>query len=185
MDKPLNLQDIYQQTLDKTKQGIRPKLSFSANEIQQITDQMELLRKGQDFKGLGPLLFICGQTNRGHKELGVRVLEILEDRTCPEEVFIQALMASIQQIISTCQREGEKYPARFIKVIKDNVDKKNPEKLEWLLRVLNEMGEPTQDLLKEKILQAKPSLFCLNKHKRRSRSIIEMFEQRWNYGPQT
>ncbi len=189
-DKKEQIDLIYAQIIEKLKDGHRPHIEIDGELFEQITKKWQKVLDGQKGQQVGlselnKVFFILDHARspqRGLTPLFCQTLdEISEGPTESNETLIFTLGAAIKHIVELSQVSGNLIHYEFIEVLKKRLrNTKNPEILEWILRLIESMGRQGIKLQKE-VRQAKPSILkALNPHSRAGRQIIDLLERQWS-----
>jgi hypothetical protein len=171
----------YEEVIKRLQKGERA-LTLYSNELeQQLVQGWSIALENKDDHQLKKILCLVDRSERYLNNLAP--LYIKTFLTCKsEENLIFALGSVSRQLIQAQARLGERPPGELILSLGHLLDQ-NPkgELLEWVLRVLEEMG--TQSIMvKEKVLKLRPGLSrYFDQHSKHAYELITLLEQRWSH----
>ncbi len=172
----MTIEARYQQILQDLKQDKRALFRPSPEEVREL---QKILTKNQHDLLL-PAFCLLDHTETPYQEFIQPLLELLKQKNLPAETLIYALGASLKHIVTYYERSGEKLPADFITAVRGLLTRKEPELLEWVLRVISSLGALSK-IFKNDILPLTPGLTALfNQHKRAVLEIITYLERQWS-----
>lgn len=178
------LENLYQDTIEKLKNDIRPRIMLTPEmkaEIVRIWE--ESLNRGTDtiesnekLKQIFCVLDNAHASTAEFNELFIRTLKVLKN----SDLIIYALGAARKHVIEHALKTGDMISYEFFETMKSLLENKNPEVKEWTLRTIETLG-PMSLRLKEEVIKAKPGILSLlNKHQKASAQIIDLLESEWN-----
>lgn len=175
----MNIDQIFEKTINDLKQEKRPLHPFSPEDHQELKAYWHEQLAQQNLKEINKVLCLLehSQTYSSEcDELFIRSLKEIQDT----QTLVFLLSASAKHIVTRSQRDGQRIAFAFIEALKELLSHQDPEVLEWVLRVIDQLGNQAL-ILRPEIIKQKPSLLSVfNKHKKNSRMIIEMLEKRWS-----
>jgi hypothetical protein len=171
-------QNIHSEIIEKLQADQRPLVKLSDEQLSHLLQKWTEFLSPQNLPELDKILCILDNT-----QTVTNIFDPLFEKTLAQitnaEILISTLAAAQKQIIGRQAREGESIPQAFIEALKPLLDNKDPELLEWCLRIIEQLGRQSLGL-REDILKRKPGILAIfNKHKVASRQIIELLERRW------
>lgn len=189
----MNIEEIYQQVLNKMKSGLRPQLKLGAEEFKQLLESLTVHLEelsSSSHRSIGEIkkiLCILSSTQNLSPLFDDSLVKLLNffrltGQQEHKEMIIFTFACVHQHTIARRQRNGEKIPFPLIQEIRNylNDSKLEAEVLEWTMRTIHEIGGQAI-ILKADMIKAKPSLLSsLNPHKKRVRDLIEQLEKRWD-----
>jgi hypothetical protein len=165
-----SLENIYESTLIKLKEGKRPQI--------RLTPELILELKNKWPESLHKVLCVLTHTQNSTSEFNIHMIESLKTET-DKETLIFLLGAAEKQLISNSLMTGNMMPVEFFDVLKKLLLTKHPEVLEWTLRTIESMG-PLNYRLKSEIRNARPGFKKnFNSHLRACDEIINLLESQW------
>lgn len=164
------LPNLYQDTLIKLKNGQRPQIKLSVLLVSELKANWQ--------KSLLEVLCVLNHTQNSTVEFNELIIATFH-KELDQEILIFLLGASQKHIISHSLTTGMMVPAEFFEILKNLLQTKKPEVLEWTLRTIESMG-PLNRRLQNEIRKSKPGLNKLfNSHLRASDEIINLLEEQW------
>ncbi len=186
-DKILNMnenyQRIYQDTIEKLKNGQRPQVKLTPELLAELKQEWEkALASGTDkvlqnetIKKVLCILDNSQTTTSELNELFIKTLKEIKDH----ELIIYTLAASQKHVIADGLKNGKMISIEYFDILKSLLLSKNPEIKEWTLRTIETMG-PLSLRFKQEVLAAKPGLLKIfNQHQKASSQLIEYLEKEW------
>jgi hypothetical protein len=165
-----SLETIYKSTLVKLKEGKRPQI--------RLTPELILELKNKWPESLHKVLCVLTHTQNSTSEFNIQLIESLKTET-DKETLIFLLGASEKQLISNSLMTGNMMPSEFFDILKNLLQTKNPEILEWTLRTIESMG-PLNFRLKTEIINSRSGMKKIfNSHLRTCDEIINLLESQW------
>ncbi|MCO4792308.1 MAG: hypothetical protein KC493_01255 [Bacteriovoracaceae bacterium] len=176
------IEETYNEILEKLREDKRPLLRLSPEDIQDLHTywagilDAEAPSKHQNIMKVLCILDHSQGLSRPLLPLFIETLKTVKNT----EIQIFTLSASIKHIVETWFRTGDPLPSEYIVMITSLIETtKEPEVLEWLLRVVESCGGQSFKF-KDVILKNRPGLLSLlNKHNRNSIEIIDLLVKRW------
>lgn len=179
MDQNKFIDETYQETLGKLKNGIRPLILLNQEQIEIcLQTWTKLLEEEAPEESFFPLLCVLDHAKSGSIKFTNPIKKTFESRI-EETLLLHTLSASHKVIIEECQRKGERIPGDFILSLKGPLDHSSAEVVEWTLRTIEALGHQSI-LLKEEVMKRRPGFSSLfNKHKKASQQLIDYLIDRW------
>ncbi len=172
----MNIEALYQDILEQLKEGKRPMLELSQNEIDTLVQEWE--RRCHSPENLRPLLAIFDHCRKEHQEfqaLLIKTLQSVQD----SETLIFTLSAFQKHVIEFYQKRGLRFPMKILESFKTLLQHQNFEVLEWTLRTIEQLG-PQGIVLKESLIMRKPGfLQGLRPQQKIIKQLIEIIFQNW------
>jgi len=166
-----SLENLYQDTLTKLKEGQRPQIKLSL--------ELTALLKAHWTQSLHQVLCILSHTQNTSAEFHDLLLQSFQEKNHEPETLIFLLGVSEKHIISHSLMTGNLPPHEFFEILKILLRTKNPEVLEWTLRTIESMG-PLNFRLQQDIRSARPGFRKIfNSHLRACDEIINLLEIQW------
>ncbi len=177
---PFDIESIYQETMGLLKEGKRPFIRLSDDELVELAQHWtELNRREAREEEYLPLLCLADHLSRSHRALNDPLVHTLENRK-EENLLVYSLTASFKIIIEECIRQNERIPFNFLSALKAPLAHDSWEVLEWSLRVVDQLGQQSI-FLKQEVLSRKPGLLHkLNPKSKNIFELINMLERRWS-----
>ncbi len=177
----MDFQELYQNILKDLEQDIRPQVKLLKNDISELVVLWEALLSNwnkEKESELKKILCIADHSQTLSREFTGPIIQTL-NLSLPSELIIYTLASAQKHIITKCALDGVPLPSDFVDVLKKLLDSKDPEIFEWVLRLIESMGNQSLKF-KEAVLKKRPSFFSIfNAHKRAANEIIEMLKRRW------
>lgn len=171
----MNLEEKFKEIIKTLSQGHRYLKALEQNEIEWIEQNAHKL-EGKELK-----MFFCILENTQTKDIGIgeKLCELMLQRELSDEDIVFALNASRRQVIEALQLKGKRLPAHYLSLLEGFLQHKNPEVVQWTLRLIDECG--SQGIYFKKFFPSiKPSLFRLyNKNYRAVLELITFLERKW------
>ena len=174
---------IYQETIEKLKNGQRPQIKLTLELIDELKRVWEkTLVKGQEqlkqietIKKILCILDNTQNTSSEFNELFIKTLNEISDH----QILIYTLSASQKHVIADGLKNGKMISMDYFLVLKELLLNKNPEIKEWTLRTIETMG-PLSLRFKNEVLSVKPGfLKVFNQHQKNCFQLIEYLEKEW------
>lgn len=166
----ITLENLYQDTLIKLKNGQRPQIKLTPELINEI--------KANWHESLLKALCVLNHTQNTSAEFNELLITALKEIK-NTETLIFLLGVSEKHIISHSLMTGNIMPYEFFEILKILLQTKNSELKEWTLRSVESMG-PLNRRLQNEIRQSRPGLNkFFNSHLRASDEIINLLEKQW------
>ena len=174
---------IYQETIEKLKNGQRPQVKLTLeliDELKQVWEKTIVLGSDQSkqLDTIKKLLCILDNSQNSSSEFNEQFIRTLKDIKDPQ-ILIYTLSASQKHVIADGLKNGKMISQEFFLVLKSLLLNKNPEIKEWTLRTIETMG-PLSLRFKKEVIAAKPGIFkFFNPHQKNSAQLIEYLEKEW------
>lgn len=178
-----NYQRIYQDTIEKLKNGQRPQIKLTPELLAELKLEWEKalamstdkVMQNETLKKILCILDNSQTTTSELNELFIKTLKEIKDH----ELIVYALAASQKHVIADGLKTGTMISLEYFEVLKNLLLSKNPEVKEWTLRTIETMG-PLSLRLKKEVLNAKPGLLKIfNKHQKASAQLVNYLESEW------
>lgn len=178
-----NYQRIYQDTIEKLKNGQRPQIKLTPELLLELKLEWEkALANGTDkvlqnetIKKILCILDNSQSTTSELNELFIKTLKEIKDH----ELIIYTLSASQKHVIADGLKNGKMISIEYFDILKNLLLSKNPEIKEWTLRTIETMG-PLSLRFKKEVLAARPGMMKIfNQHQKASAQLIEYLEKEW------
>lgn len=175
----MNLDETYKKILTELEQGHRALQRFSHEELEEIDSRILDSLKKSDFEATEKLLCLVEHSASLHGKFEEALLFALNS-PIPDNLIIFALNCARKHIIEARFQKGQRLEFPFLEAIKKHLFSKNPEVVEWTLRLIEGCGNQGIYFLKE-FDKIKPGpLKWFNSHQRAVREIITLLERRWS-----
>lgn len=170
----MNIESLYDEIIDELKLGGRGLRKLSK-------DQIDLLIESWNRDQLKLILCILDHSIENLACFDEPIIKSIHEETDPE-LLIFLLGAAQKHSIAARANDGFPPSSDFMNAIRYLLNSphiKNPEVLEWTLRILEQMGMKSI-LFKKEIINLRPGLGSLfNQHKKSCKQLIELLEKRW------
>lgn len=172
----MKLHQKYQNVIETLKKGHRHLSALSAQEIAWIEENFSKLKTDEEFE---QIFCILENTQTKNTKLGHLITQFLERENLTTTTIIFALNASRRQMIEAHHMAGRRLSPEYLSVLERYLRHKDPEVIEWTLRVIDECG--SQAIIFKKVFpHIKPSVFKLyNKKYRTVLELITFLERKW------
>jgi len=176
----MNINEIYRATLIDLKAGNRPQLKWNFTEINSLQHEIEnQLNSPIDEQILEMIYCILSNSQTTAIVFHGSLLRSYQQIKNNDQLIIYFLSACSNQILTHAERTGDLPPTHFYEIIKELLAHKNPEVLEWTLRIISLMG-PSSLKFKSDILNLKPKLHRIfNQHQRNAFLIVDDIINHW------
>lgn len=175
----MNIDETYQKILTELEQGHRALQRFSPDELEEIDTRLLDSIKKSDFETMEKLLCLVEHTAGLFGKFEQALLLALNS-PMPDNLIIFTLNCARKHIIEARFQKGQRLEFSFLEAIKTHLFSKNPEVVEWTLRLIEGCGNQGIYFLKE-FDKIKPGpLKWFNSHQRAVREIITLLERRWS-----
>ena len=175
----MNLETTYQKILTEIEQGHRGLQRFSQDELEEINSRLLESLKSSDFENTEKLLCLVEHTTSLFGKFEETLLLALNS-SIPDNLIIFALNCARKHIIEARFQKGHRLEYPFLEALKKHLFSKNPEVVEWTLRLIEGCGNQGIYFLKE-FDKIKPGPWkWFNSHQRAVREIITLLERRWS-----
>ena len=164
------IDSLYQDTIKKLTNDIRPQIKLTPELIEALRAKWP--------ESLQKVLCILNHTQNTTAEFNDLFFASLREIS-DQQLLIFLLGASEKHIISHSFMTGNMVPSEYFEILKNLLQTKNPEVLEWTLRTIERMG-PLNLRMQNEIRKSKPGFTkFFNSHLRTSDEIIDLLEKQW------
>lgn len=170
----MNLDEKYHYILSEINKGHRGLVRLSDEELEKLNE----LLLASTFEELGKVLCIVEHSSTPHLKFEANLLQVLNS-SAPESVLIFALNCSRKHIVEARFQRGQRLDYHFLEALKKLLYHKNPEVIEWTLRLIEGCGNQGIYFLREFDKIKPPPWKWFNAHQRAVREIIALLEARW------
>jgi hypothetical protein len=169
----INLLEIYQKILKEIELGHRGLVRLSEAHLEELN---ELLEKQET---LEKVLCIIEHSSTLNNKFEKNLIKLLKSQKT-DHLLIFAINCARKHIVEARFQKGQRLDYEFLETLKILIYHKNPEVVEWTLRLIEGCGNQGIYFLKEfdKIKPAPWKWF--NSHQRAVREIIGLLEKRWS-----
>lgn len=175
----MNLQETYQKILSEIDQGHRGLQRFTTDELEEINTLLNESLKQQDHQKTEKILCLV-EHSAGLFGKFEKALILALNSPIPDSLIIFTLNCARKHIIEARFQKGQRLDYEFLEAIKRHLFSKNPEVVEWTLRLIEGTGHQGIYFLKE-FDKIKPGPWkWFNSHQRAVREIITLLERRWS-----
>jgi hypothetical protein len=178
-----NYQRIYQETIEKLKNGQRPQIKLTPELLSEMKLEWEKslasgIDKATQNETIKKILCILDNSQNSTSELNDLFFQTLK-QIKDHELIIYCLAASQKHVIADGLKTGKVMSYEFFEILKTLLQDKNPEVKEWTLRTIESLG-PLSLRLKQEVLKAKPGFMKIfNQHQKASAQLIDYLENEW------
>lgn len=173
----MNFHETYQKILNEIAQGHRGLVRLNNDELNDLNN--ELPGSLNDPQKLEELLCIVEHSSSLYNKFEKNLLTVL-NADIPDSHIVFALNCARKHIIEARFQRGQRLEYDFLETLKKLLFHRNPEVVEWTLRLIEGCGNQGIYFLREfdKIKPAPWKWF--NSHQRAVREIITLLERRWS-----
>jgi hypothetical protein len=168
----MNLEETYQTILKELDQGHRGLVKITEKDAEELN---ELLLQQ---KNLNEVLCIIEHSSHPQPKFERNILNLLNSNLA-DETLIFALNCARRHIVEARFQRGQRLEFSFLETLKKLIYHKNPEVVEWTLRLIEGCGNQGIYFLKEFDNIKPPPWKWFNPHQRAVREIIALLERRW------
>lgn len=175
----MNIDELYQKTIESLEKGERALNRFTKDELGQLVEQLEAELKNQDTARLEKILCLVDHTATDDGRFGPAIREALSKNLAPR-LLVFALNCARKHVIQAKFKRGHRLDGEFLIILQKLLHSKEPEVVEWTLRTIEECGNQGVFFLRD-LDKIKPAPWkWFNPHQRAVREIITMLERRWS-----
>lgn len=175
----MNLEATYQKILSEIDQGHRGLQRYSNEELEEINRLFLESLASQNFEATEKVLCLVEHSAGLFGSFETAIIQTLNS-SVPDNLIIFALNCARKHIIEARFQKGQRLDYTFLEAIKKHLFSKNPEVVEWTLRLIEGTGNQGIYFLKE-FDKIKPGPWkWFNSHQRAVREIITLLERRWS-----
>jgi len=169
----MNIEETYKKILSEIEQGHRGLVRLSNDELEELND---LLGRNET---LLQVLCIVEHSSSLHNKFEKNLLKVMNS-PIPDNLIIFALNCARKHIVEARFQRGQRLEFDFLETLKSLIHHKNPEVVEWTLRLIEGCGNQGIYFLKEFDKIKPPPWKWFNSHQRAVREIITLLERRWS-----
>lgn len=169
----MNLEATYKKILSEIELGHRGLVRLSSDELEELND---LLEKQTN---LEQVLCVVEHSSSLYNKFEKNILKALNSPLA-DNLIIFALNCARKHIIEARFQKGQRLEFDFLETLKKLIHHKNPEVVEWTLRLIEGCGNQGIYFLKEFDKIKPPPWKWFNSHQRAVREIITLLERRWS-----
>lgn len=169
----MNLEETYHKILKEIEQGHRGLVRLSTDELEELN---ELLDKQEN---LEQVLCVVEHSSSLYNKFEKNILKVLNSNV-PDNLIIFALNCARKHVVEARFQKGHRLEYDFLETLKKLIHHKNPEVVEWTLRLIEGCGNQGIYFLKEFDKIKPPPWKWFNSHQRAVREIITLLERRWS-----
>jgi len=169
----MNVDKTYKTILFELEQGHRGLVRLSDDEVEELN---RLLSLKED---LDRVLCIIEHSTHPNLRFEKNILNILGSHLS-DQTIIFALNCARRHIVEARFQRGQRLEFQFLETLKKLIYHKNPEVVEWTLRLIEGCGNQGVYFLKEFDKIKPPPWKWFNAHQRAVREIITLLERRWS-----
>ena len=169
----MNFDETYKKILSEIEQGHRGLVRLSADELE------ELNAKLGNLENLEKVLCIVEHSSSLYNKFEKNILKVLNAEVS-DTVLIFALNCARKHIVEARFQKGQRLEYDFLETLKKLIHHKNPEVVEWTLRLIEGSGNQGIYFLREFDKIKPPPWKWFNSHQRAVREIITLLERRWS-----
>ena len=175
----MNLEEIYSKILSEISQGHRALRKFSSDELEELNSLLITSFKEEKFDQLEKVLCLVEHSASLHGKFEPALLELLK-APLPGHLIVFTLNSARKHIIEARFQRGHRLEYNFLEALKALLFSKNPEVVEWTLRLIEGTGNQGIYFLREFDKIKPPPWKWFNSHQRAVREIITLLERRWS-----
>jgi hypothetical protein len=175
----MNVEKTYQKIVNEINLGHRALVRFSQDELAFLPEKLLRSFERQDFEELEKLLCIVEHSGALSGKFEKTLIQILSGKV-PDRHLIFALNCARKHIVEARFQRGQRLEFDFLETLKRLLFHKNPEVVEWTLRLIEGSGNQGVYFLREFDKIKPPPWKWFNEHQRAVREIIALLERRWS-----
>ena len=168
----MNIESTYQKILEELNKGHRGLVRISEEDEGELTDYLDRRQN------LLEVLCILEHSSAPSLRLGPSLIRLL-NTPLDDSLLIFALNCSRRHVIEARFQRGMRLEYDFLETLKKLLLHKNPEVIEWTLRLIEGCGNQGIYFLKDFDKIKPPPWKWFNPHQRAIREIIALLENRW------
>jgi len=174
----MNIEAVFKQIIADLQANKRPQIKLSEDDLAHLAQAWEEVNNTKNWSDLFQILCILDNTVTLSSIFQKVILTTLKE--CHDsETLVLVLGAARKHIIEESHKRSERIKIDFLNALKDLLQSKDPEVLEWTLRLIESLGSQAI-FLKEDVIAAKPGFMAIfNEHKKAAKQIIELLEKKW------
>lgn len=169
----MNIESTYQKILDEIQKGHRGLVRLSHEDFEKLNDLLGSLTE------LEKVLCIIEHSSSPYQKFENNILKVLNS-AIPDHLVIFALNCARKHIVEARFARGHRLEFEFLETLKKLLFHKNPEVVEWTLRLIEGCGNQGIYFLREFDKIKPPPWKWFNEHQRAVREIITLLERRWS-----
>lgn len=173
----MDIEKRYQDIIDALKKGHRYLEPINKEHLATLS---EAIHNTEDDEQLKKIFCILDNTQSNCREMAEPLISFLKKDSVSVDLKVYALEATRKHIIDGHFKNGRRLPGEYLMALKGLLKQKDPELLEWTLRVIDECGSQSI-FFREDVKNIRPSFFKIyNKHYRAILQLCEYLERRWS-----
>ena len=169
----MNLEETYRKILSEIEQGHRGLVRLSSDDLEELNNK---LGNAED---LEKVLCVVEHSSSLYNKFEKNILKVLNSRI-EDNLLIFAMNCDRKHIVEARFQKGQRLDFDFLETLKKLIHHKNPEVVEWTLRLIEGCGNQGIYFLKEFDKIKPPPWKWFNSHQRAVREIITLLERRWS-----
>lgn len=175
----MNIDNTYQNILAELKLGHRGLVRFHIDELEELNHLLQQALLGKANEDLEKILCLVEHSAVLYDRFAPTLLQLLK-ASLPDGIKIFALNCARKHIIEARFQKGQRLDFDFLETIRPLLQSKNPELVEWTLRLIEACGNQGIYFLKDFDNIKPPPWKWFNSHQRAVREIITLLERRWS-----
>lgn len=175
----MKLTETYQTILNEIKQGHRGLVRLSQDDLEFLNQELPLSLS--DPARLEELLCVIEHSTSLYNKFEKNILLVLNS-DAPDFLKVFALNCARKHIVEARFQKGQRLEFEFLETLKKLLFHRNPEVVEWTLRLIEGCGNQGIYFLREFDKIKPPPWKWFNSHQRAVREIITLLERRWSPG---
>lgn len=174
----MNIEAVFNDIIADLQANKRPQIKLQQEDLEHLAKSWQEINQSEQWADLFKILCILDNTISLSPIFTTSILETLE-KCRDSEILVLVLGAARKHIIDESHKRGERVQMNFLNGLKNLLQHKDPEVLEWTLRLIESLGGQAI-ILKSDVLAAKPGFMAVfNEHKKAAKQIIELLERKW------
>lgn len=169
----MDIKSTYQKIISEIAKGHRGLVRLSEDDIEQLNVSLE---NGND---LEEVLCILEHSSQPNQKFEKNILKLLNSPV-KDNILIFALNCARRHIVEARFTKGQRLDFDFLESLKKLLFHKNPEVVEWTLRLIEGSGNQGIYFLRDFDKIKPPPWKWFNAHQRAVREIITLLERRWS-----
>lgn len=169
----MDINSTYQKIISEIGQGHRGLVRLSEDDVEQLN---EMLLSEND---LEEVLCILEHASSPNLKFEKNLMHLLNSSK-PDQILIFGLNCARRHIVEARFARGLRLDFEFLETLKKLLFHKNPEVVEWTLRLIEGSGNQGIYFLRDFDKIKPPPWKWFNAHQRAVREIITLLERRWS-----
>lgn len=169
----MDIKQTYQKIISEIAQGHRGLVRLSDDDVVELNEMLE------KEKNLEEVLCILEHSSQPNQKFEKNILKVLNSKVS-DHLLIFGLNCARRHIVEARFARGNRLEYDFLETLKKLLFHKNPEVVEWTLRLIEGSGNQGVYFLRDFDKIKPPPWKWFNAHQRAVREIITLLERRWS-----